>query len=331
MIKICEYCGKKFTAKTKKQKFCSRECSHKNMSKKVICTCDNCGKAFERKQDEYIKNKHHFCSWDCKIQYSHETRYCKLCGREFDTKKGENRIYCSHECAINDISHNQKTHKEWYICKECGKEFEAHVSAQRQFCSTNCKYKYLAIHPSEKTIKIRTKRKENSVLRFYEKYDQKNSPFELLEDYIPGNKILCKCKEHNQTFYMTAYNILDGENACTQCYMSKGELQIQKFLEDKNIDYIPYFRFSDCKDKKPLPFDFYLPDKNILIEYDGEQHFHPVNYEGINDNIALENFEIVKMHDKIKTEYCYDHNITLIRISYTDFENINNILSQKIA
>ena len=47
--------------------------------------------------------------------------------------------------------------------------------------------------------------------------------------------------------------------------------------ETNNINYIREKRFKDCKNIKPLPFDFYLPEKNICIEYDGEHHFKSID------------------------------------------------------
>ena len=331
MIKICEFCGKEFNANRAKAKFCSRECSHKNMNKKITCKCDNCGKNIEKKRDEYNKSKNHFCSQECKAMYGHELRKCKLCGTIFDTTKGANKIYCSHECAINDISHNQLTNRELIVCKECGNSFEAVKSAHQSFCSMDCKYSWLKRHPSQNTVKMLANRKRSSVDNFYLKYNNMDTTIELLDEYIPGNKIHCKCKIHGQEFYMTPYNILEGKNGCTQCYMSKGENKIGQYLTSNNIDYCMYYKFDDCKDQRALPFDFYLPDYNILIEYDGEQHYHPVNYGGISDEEANKNFNVVQKHDRIKTNYCKQHGIPLIRIPYFEYDNIENILEQQIA
>ena len=76
-----------------------------------------------------------------------------------------------------------------------------------------------------------------------------------------------------------------------------------------------------------LPFDFYLPEYNICIEYDGEHHFRPIEMWG-----GYEKFIINQENDEIKNEYCKNHNITLLRLPYTcskeDIKNeILNILS----
>jgi hypothetical protein len=61
------------------------------------------------------------------------------------------------------------------------------------------------------------------------------------------------------------------------------------------------------------PFDFYIESMNLLIEFDGIQHFMPISRFG-----GETEFEKIKIKDKIKTEYCMKNNIRLVRISYMD-------------
>lgn len=123
-------------------------------------------------------------------------------------------------------------------------------------------------------------------------------------------------------------------SGCPKCAnkMSKGETIIYDYLKQNNIEFIKEATFKDCKDKQPLPFDFYIPNKNICIEYDGIQHFQPVNFGGdaTNDKI-YQQFLITQKHDQIKNSYCLQNNISLIRISYKDKNNIQQILSNKLA
>jgi hypothetical protein len=121
-----------------------------------------------------------------------------------------------------------------------------------------------------------------------------------------------------------------AKRGCPICHGTSMELKIGEILQTYNIEYIPQFSFQDCKDQRPLPFDFYLPSQNILIEYDGEQHFRPVNFGGIPDERAIKNLTTTQYHDKIKTSYCKEHNIPLIRIPYWDKNNIEEILMSQI-
>lgn len=100
---------------------------------------------------------------------------------------------------------------------------------------------------------------------------------------------------------------------CDLCNESKGEKLIEKYIKNQNIKYIRQYTFNNCKDKQVLPFDFYLPDFNTCIEYDGIQHFKSIDYFG-----GEEKLKITKYHDEIKDIYCKINNIQLIRISYDE-------------
>jgi hypothetical protein len=102
---------------------------------------------------------------------------------------------------------------------------------------------------------------------------------------------------------------------CPICKESLGERIISNYLTDKNIFFIRQYKFKDCKFKRCLSFDFYLSKLNILIEYDGEQHFKKYRFEKNNDIL---NERIIK--DNIKDNYCIN-NILLLRINYK--ENIH--------
>ena len=111
---------------------------------------------------------------------------------------------------------------------------------------------------------------------------------------------------------------------CSRFRLSKGEMFISDFFKEHHIDYETQKTFPGCKNKKLLRFDFYLPKNNIVIEYDGEQHFKPIDYFG-----GEESFNILKQNDKLKTNYCNAHNIKLIRFTYKDsIEYIRKVLCQ---
>ncbi|MFA5150860.1 MAG: hypothetical protein WC433_08215 [Candidatus Omnitrophota bacterium] len=113
-----------------------------------------------------------------------------------------------------------------------------------------------------------------------------------------------------------------GRYGCPYCNESIGERIIETILKDKSIKYIRQYRFENCCSKRKLPFDFYLPDYNTCIEYDGELHFKCVKYFG-----GIKAFRKTKMRDKIKTNYCKNNNIKLVRINYKQRNNISNILN----
>lgn len=150
---------------------------------------------------------------------------------------------------------------------------------------------------------------------------------EVIGEYVGYNaKMAFRCKKCDKVWLAKPNNIFFGKG-CPRCKSSKGEKEISRVLDELHIDYGTQFKFQDCKGEHPLPFDFYIPEKNICIEYDGRQHFEPCTFGGITKEQAIENFELAKEHDKIKDEYCQANNITLIRIPYWEYENIEQILS----
>lgn len=100
--------------------------------------------------------------------------------------------------------------------------------------------------------------------------------------------------------------------SCGCFHKSLREQYIASLFVSNHIEFIEQYTFDDCKNVFKLPFDFYLPNKNICIEYDGQQHFKPIDLFG-----GEKAFERYKVNDMIKTQYCIEHNIQLIRISYT--------------
>ena len=143
-----------------------------------------------------------------------------------------------------------------------------------------------------------------------------------IENYIDAlTPILHRCLICNNEWYATPANVLYGYG-CPQCHESKGERRIRLWLEKNNIDYIYQHKYENCKDINPLPFDFYLPTYNILIEYDGIQHFESIDFFG-----GQEYFEYIQKHDATKNEYCKNNGIPLLRIPYFKYDNIEEELN----
>jgi hypothetical protein len=148
-----------------------------------------------------------------------------------------------------------------------------------------------------------------------------NSNIEVIDEYQDASTaILHRCKIDGYTWYARPGNILFGKGY-PKCNESHGERQVCKWLYERNINYIQQKIFDDCRDQRPLPFDFYLPDYNICIEYDGEQHFRPIELFG-----GEGGFNKRKYHDSIKTQYCINNNIHLLRIPY--FQNVEEELEK---
>ena len=150
-----------------------------------------------------------------------------------------------------------------------------------------------------------------------------NPDIEVVGKYITvKTPILHRCLKDGYEWNAIPSGILSG-NGCPRCHESSGERQIRQWLEKHDIKYVFQKTFKDCRDKYPLPFDFYLPDNVICIEYDGGQHTKPVDHFG-----GIEAFERTVKHDKMKNEYCKNNGIYLLRIPYNKNveEELNNFL-----
>lgn len=153
-----------------------------------------------------------------------------------------------------------------------------------------------------------------------------NFDVEVIDEYIDSKTpILHKCKIDGYEWSVAPSNVLSGQG-CPVCQESVGERRIRQWLDNHKISYKYQHKFSDCKDKKALPFDFYLPELNICIEYDGIQHFQAIDFAGRGEEWALEHFKTTQYHDKIKNQYCTNNNIRLLRIPY--FKNIEEELEK---
>lgn len=136
--------------------------------------------------------------------------------------------------------------------------------------------------------------------------------YTLLSKYRPSRKLKFIHNKCGHTFFANAGDMLVNNTGCPYCNDSKGEQAIEQILTSWGIKFETQYRFSDCKYRRTLPFDFYLPELHIAIEYDGSQHYQ-VNHFGRD----TKSFALAKLRDSIKDWYCMTHGIFLIRIPYT--------------
>jgi len=148
-------------------------------------------------------------------------------------------------------------------------------------------------------------------------------------DYSKSNykgriyKIIIKCKLHG-IFYQEPNSHLKG-SGCPKCKKSKGEMAIENYLSSKKFLYETPKTFKTCINPKTgwnLYYDFYLSHKNILIEYDGYQHYLPYH----RDKFNLDSLEERKYRDNLKTVWARRNNMRLVRIKYTAMKRIPEIL-----
>ncbi len=147
----------------------------------------------------------------------------------------------------------------------------------------------------EKSVKI------HKGLYDYSKIEWKNT----------RSKVSIICTKHG-AFKQSPHVHMAG-HGCPDCNLSKGELCLIEYFKENAIEYIKQKKFPDCTNpytKNKLRFDFYLPNQNTCVEFDGPQHFKVIDYFG-----GYSGFEKRQFCDRIKNEYCQKQGIKLIRIS----------------
>ena len=270
---------------------------------------------------------HHGEQFVCIISL-HDCTICPKCRYEIYSKKNKktiNDIIQLVKSKNNDILLNPYDYKGAnvnnlrIICGTCGKEFVTSLSSIRNNLG-KCRYcasKELAqnLKFSQGQVEQMVNSINNNILLNPQDYKNMNS-----------RNLLIKCGNCQDNIFKTslAEYMYRHRVRCQKCskILTQGELIIYNFLEKESIQFVNQKRFNDCKDKKVLPFDFYLPDYNTCIEFDGQQHFEPKYGE--------EKFKITQYHDQIKNKYCEDNNIRLIRIPYWDGHNIEEILTKEL-
>lgn len=241
---------------------------------------------------------------------------CSKCGSDMNRK----HFMKTHEQYVNEL---QEIHPDIEVVGE-------YINAKTKILH-RCKidgYEWLATPDNVLQYSIGCPACSGNQQRTHEEYVQKlkeiNPNIDVVEEYINSQtKILHRCIIHNYEWYALPNNFIKG-HGCPKCSTSKGELEIGKWLDNHGILYESQKKFDDCRDSRCLPFDFYLCDKNICIEYDGEQHYRVVDRFGGEEGLAYR-----QKHDKIKNEYCECNGIKLIRIAYN--ENIEEKLNLLFA
>lgn len=150
--------------------------------------------------------------------------------------------------------------------------------------------------------------------------------FELLGVYKNmHSKVLIKHIECGNEWMATPSKIVHLNRGCPECKLSHGEEFIRKYLKNNNIEYEKEKRFDDCRNVLPLPFDFYLPKHNTVIEYHGRQHYKNIEFFG-----GEQGFNQRKINDKTKRDYCIEKGIKYVELDYklNNYKKVENKLKE---
>lgn len=242
-------------------------------------------------------------------------RGCLKCGHERATKvqmKSAQQVNNDFPKGVYLIGKYTGSLKKAHVhCRVCNKSYyiRPHDLIRRQQCPFCSGYN----------------KETTETFRDYLKSETGNE-YCLLGDYKKANEyVTIKHNLCGYTYKVTPHNFKHGRR-CPKCKQSIGESLIRKILQDSDISFIPQKTFEGCKDKTYLSYDFYIPSKNILIEYQGEQHYRPVELFG-----GEEKFAIQKSHDKLKRDFAKEHKIKLIEVPYkvNTYKSIKKFIDSK--
>jgi len=305
-IKLCN-CGRplKFISfNIGYQTFCSKSCCSLGSIEKKQKTCMNNFGVLNPSQSTIIKQrKKETCLKNYGVEYSSQSKYVQ--------EKMKNTCFEKFGCtSYFQTEYFLKNHKTYYLSTAAGKEKFKKSMLKKYGVSNPFQINRFEIED----INIRNK------LKFGDLFE-----IELLKFNGVFSEIKIKCKKHG-TLKTTFDRFIYSKSGCPFCKSSHGEIVIKSYLDECCINYISQKTFSDCVDKQKLQFDFYLPELNVCIEYDGKQHYEFIEYF----HKTQDRFKSQQKRDEIKTEYCKERNIKLIRIPYYEFDNIESILSNLI-
>lgn len=239
---------------------------------------------------------------------------CQVCGRNkiiaANTKTNEDFLNEAHEVhgELYDYSkfiNVKRSEKITIICKAHG-EFKQTISnhLSGQGCPTCAK--------NERGINRRKSEKD-----FFDDCNYiHNKKYNYSETTYQGMNSIIEpiCPIHG-SFKVLAIKHYHRNQGCTHCsdeqLKSRPILEMEQYLNDNNIIFISEFRIKECRNVLELPFDIYIPSLNLCVEYDGVQHYKPIEFFG-----GEEGYQKQVQNDKIKNEYCESNNINLLRISY---------------
>lgn len=164
---------------------------------------------------------------------------------------------------------------------------------------------------------------------FQKEIDKKfPNTYKIIGEYVRARQPLSvKRLSCGHTYDVAPTNLLKGRG-CPRCGIKQSHYMdiVESFFENNNIEYEKEKRFDDCKYIRILPFDYYLPKYNMCVEVDGEFHY-PNNNIYINRHST---YEKVSIRDGIKTQYCNDNNIKLLRLPYYKELEFEKILKENL-
>jgi hypothetical protein len=291
------------------ESFIYADVNYINCKTKVQLTCKKCQHVFEVIPDTHLRGNSscNICKFNSVSSYYTKTK------NEFINEAHNTHGIDKYDYSLVDYKNSKIKVK--IKCNKCQIIFEQtpdnHLNS-KQGCKV-CSHNNLSLIRKKSLINFIN---EAQKVHGADKYDYK-----LVEYKNSRVKIKIICNKCHTIFEQILANHIYKKYGCRNCVSSKGELFIKNWLDDNQIQYIQQAKFAKCVNKKRLAFDFYIPmDKNthltinseIIIEYQGIQHYEPVKRFG-----GVKKFELNQQRDQIKRLFAKSNGFNLIEIPYT--------------
>lgn len=280
-----------------------------------------------------IKIMHNVCGniwYPIASQFVQGISHCPKCSR---VNKGENRrsniedlyqrLNIIHKGKLEfDLSNyrNQKSRVK-YHCNVCS--YSGEMAINNALGGHGCSH-CANLHRNDNTRLSIPKLKE-AIKQMYP-----NGEYELLSNYYHNSytKLTFKHTKCGNNFVTTWNAFRSSGVGCPKCQASTGENKVMQYLNTHEIDYQYAYLIPDLKDQKSLHFDFWLPQYQVAIEYDGIQHYIPTQFNFEGTAKAKQVFNRMHKHDLAKNDYCANKGIKLIRIAYN--QSVKKVLDDEL-
>lgn len=294
----------------------------------LLDTSNRKNNTFWDTHDTYVDSNtklHFFCKKDdfqiyCTFGNLLSGNYvCKECKRKEYENKLKQHIIENELPIILDGDYKGSDKPIACICKMCGRKYYTlpnRIISNNVICR-KCAYIQMGINSRVSfDIFINKLSKNNPDITYL-------SGYEGMESYVS-----VRCNKCGYEWSVLASSIANSNSGCPKCHLSKGETRISKYLDDNNIKYISQKTFDNLRSIKKLRYDFYIPQYNCLIEYQGIQHEKIVDFSGNGIEYAEIQFKKGLENDEKKRKFALENKIKLLEIWYYDFNNIEKILDR---
>lgn len=271
---------------------------------------------------DYICNKHtekgvQSCDWS---HYKAYKQSCPYCSGRYKTNKDIVPLIKNKDVElISDYTGNEKPIT--CRCRSCANVW---VTLSKVLTTNGSGCPKCG---KEKAARKRTKSQND----FIKELRIVNPDIEIIGDYAHSHtKVKCLCKIDGTIWYGYPANLLNRSAGCPTCNISNSERQMIQILKKLNLNIRQQYMIDDCIYERKLKFDAFDIDSNIAFEYNGEQHYRPIDFAGKGNEWAQKQFELTKYRDNAKIKYCNQNKIPIVIVPYWKRDNMESFIISEL-